>query len=114
MSCQFLVTPLLGKRKTIFFSVSVTCYYRQRFYNFSEVAAQQTGLCSYERYTNLCNTPRAELDANKTDFFLFTDSSKGCSRMETGEQYVAFAQHYISTFIFKAAQSLYLAHKTWY
>lgn len=42
----------------------------------SEVAAQQTGLCSYERYTNLCKTPRAELDANKTDFFLLSALSK--------------------------------------
>lgn len=67
------VTPLLAKRKTTFFFF---WFLSHAITDLSEVAAQQTGLCSYERYTNLCKTPRAELDANKTDFFLLSASSK--------------------------------------
>lgn len=71
MSCQLWVTPLLGKRRTIlYFSFLSHTITGGDSKNLSEVAAQQTGLCSYERNTHLCDTPRAELDANKTDFFL--------------------------------------------
>lgn len=77
--------------KTFFFIYFCRCQ-MLLLHILSEAAAQQTGLCSYERYSNLCNTPRAELDANKTDFFCFSASSKGCSRTEAKEECTAFAQ----------------------
>lgn len=85
-----------GSQKTdfLFYSFLMTAklYYSQRFHVLSEVAAQQTGPCSYERSTNLCNTPEAELDANKTDFCCFPASSKGRSHTEAGEERNASVQ----------------------
>lgn len=70
ITATFIFFFFFFKKKKLWETSCELFYYRQRFHNLSEAAAQQTGLCSYERYTNLCNCPKAELDANKTDFFL--------------------------------------------
>lgn len=93
MSYQSLFASLLGPKKLIFFFLmAAKRHYSQRFHVLSEVVAQPTGLCSYERSTNQCNTPGAELDANKTDFCCFPALSKGRSHTEAGEERVASVQ----------------------